>query len=65
VRALYRPPACSPCINVHENKEASCIWGFPRCLVAIEVEEVIGAARVFLRGEDLRQLGIKGAEIHL
>lgn len=45
VSVLYRPPACSPCINVHDNKEASCIWGFPRCLVAIEVDEVLTAAR--------------------
>jgi lipopolysaccharide heptosyltransferase II len=65
VRALYRPPACSPCINVHENKEASCIWGFPRCLVAIEVEEVIGAARVFLRGEDLGAYTLPAAKREL
>ncbi len=53
VRALYRPPACSPCINVHENKVASCIWGFPQCLVALEIDEVHAAARAFLRGDDL------------
>ncbi len=53
VRALYRPPICSPCINVHDNKVASCIWGFPQCLVSLAVEEVHGAAQAFLRGEDL------------
>ena len=53
VRALYRPPICSPCINVHDNKVASCIWGFPQCLVSIAVEEVHAAAQGFLRGEDL------------
>ncbi|HTF91094.1 MAG TPA: glycosyltransferase family 9 protein [Planctomycetota bacterium] len=53
VRALYRPPACSPCINVHDNKVASCIWGFPQCLVALEVSEVHAAAQAFLRGDDL------------
>ena len=53
VRALYRPPACSPCINVHENKVASCIFGFPQCLVALEIDEVHAAARAFLRGDDL------------
>ncbi len=53
VRALYRPPICSPCINVHDNKVASCIWGFPQCLVSLAVEEVHAAAQAFLRGEDL------------
>jgi ADP-heptose:LPS heptosyltransferase len=53
VKALYRPPACSPCINVHDNKVASCIWGFPQCLVALDVREVHDAARAFLRGDDL------------
>ncbi|HUR26849.1 MAG TPA: glycosyltransferase family 9 protein, partial [Planctomycetota bacterium] len=53
VKALYRPPACSPCINVHDNKVASCIWGFPQCLVALDVGEVHAAARAFLRGDDL------------
>ncbi|MBK8180921.1 MAG: glycosyltransferase family 9 protein [Planctomycetes bacterium] len=53
VRALYRPPICSPCINVHENKVSSCIWGFPQCLVSLSVDEVHGAARGFLFGEDL------------
>lgn len=54
VRALYRPPVCSPCINVHDNKVASCIWGFPQCLVSLSVAEVHAAARAFLRGEDLQ-----------
>jgi ADP-heptose:LPS heptosyltransferase len=49
--ALYRPPACSPCINVHENKVASCIYGEPQCLMNIEVDEVLDAVRAARRGE--------------
>jgi lipopolysaccharide heptosyltransferase II len=45
VRALYRPTPCSPCINVHDNKFSSCVFGHPRCLVHIEVDEVLAAAR--------------------
>lgn len=51
-RALYRPPPCSPCINVHHNKLSSCIWGHPQCLVAITVDEVLAHARGLMRGED-------------
>jgi hypothetical protein len=36
--------ACSPCINVHDNKVASCIYGEPQCLVALDVDEVHEAA---------------------
>ena len=49
--ALYRPPPCSPCINVHDNKVASCIWGEPQCLVNVPVDEVLDAARAVRRGE--------------
>ena len=37
---LYRPPQCSPCINVHDNKLSNCVLGQPECLTRIEVEEV-------------------------
>jgi ADP-heptose:LPS heptosyltransferase len=50
-RVLYRPPPCSPCINVHDNKLASCVWGFPQCLVQIPVDEVLAAARALLAAE--------------
>jgi ADP-heptose:LPS heptosyltransferase len=50
-RVLYRPPPCSPCINVHDNKVASCVFGFPQCLVQIPVDEVLAAARALLAGE--------------
>ena len=43
--ALYEPPVCSPCINVHENKLATCIHGRPECLVAIGPEDVLAALR--------------------
>jgi lipopolysaccharide heptosyltransferase II len=51
-RALYRPPSCSPCINVHDNKVASCIYGEPQCLMAIGVDEVHEAARALASGVD-------------
>lgn len=37
---FYRPPQCSPCINVHDNKLSNCVLGRPECLVSIEVDEV-------------------------
>lgn len=43
-RALYRPPPCSPCINVHDNKLSSCIFGEAQCLVGLSVDEVHEAA---------------------
>jgi ADP-heptose:LPS heptosyltransferase len=55
-RALYRPPPCSPCINVHDNKVASCIFGEPQCLVNISVDDALAAARAALRGLDLELL---------
>jgi lipopolysaccharide heptosyltransferase II len=62
VRALYRPPPCSPCINVHDNKLASCVWGAPLCLVAIPVEAVLEAARALRRPEPARPaLASRGA----
>ncbi len=39
-RALWRPPICSPCINVHDNKRATCIHGRPECLMNLSVDEV-------------------------
>lgn len=38
--ALYKPTVCSPCINVHQGKVASCIHERPECLVNISVDEV-------------------------
>lgn len=49
VRVLYRPPACSPCINVHENKLAVCIRGRAECMTSITVAEVLAATREELR----------------
>jgi len=45
VRPLYDPPACSPCINVHDNKVATCIHGRPECLVKLTPERVLDAFR--------------------
>jgi heptosyltransferase-2 len=57
-KALYRPPACSPCINVHENKVVSCFRGRPECLLAIDVEEALGETIALMRREDLRMVDI-------
>jgi lipopolysaccharide heptosyltransferase II len=37
---LYRPTICSPCINVHQGKVATCIHSRPECLENITVGEV-------------------------
>lgn len=51
-RALYKPPPCSPCINVHDNKLSSCIFGEPQCLVGITVDEVLQATRALVSSGD-------------
>lgn len=55
-RALYRPPVCSPCINVHDNKLSTCIHGRPECLVAIGVDEVLAATRAALARREERPI---------
>lgn len=47
-RSLWRPPVCSPCINVHDNKLANCVRGHPECLTNLEVEEVLEETRLLL-----------------
>ena len=47
-RALWRPPICSPCINVHDNKRATCVHGRPECLMALSVDEVLWSVRGLL-----------------
>jgi lipopolysaccharide heptosyltransferase II len=49
--ALWKPPVCSPCINVHQGKVASCIHSRPECLVNITPDEVWGWVRNRLEGE--------------
>jgi ADP-heptose:LPS heptosyltransferase len=46
--ALWRPPPCSPCINVHENKVLNCVRGIPECLTNISVDAVLAEARAQL-----------------
>lgn len=48
VFALWKPPSCSPCINVHENKVLNCVRGIPECLTNISVDSVFAAARTQL-----------------
>ena len=47
---LYKPTPCSPCINVHDNKFTSCMWGHPHCLMNLEVNEVLASARRLVSG---------------
>jgi lipopolysaccharide heptosyltransferase II len=46
--SLWRPPVCSPCINVHDNKVANCVRGHPECLTNLSVDEVLGELRLLL-----------------
>ncbi len=54
VKALYEPPACSPCINVHENKVANCYRGRPECLINLTVERVLEETRALAVRATLR-----------
>ena len=54
-RVHYAPPLCSPCINVHDAKVLSCIYGQPECLMRIEVEEVLASARALLVAQGSRE----------
>jgi ADP-heptose:LPS heptosyltransferase len=45
VTVLYDPPACSPCINVHDNKLSVCWRGRPECLMNLSVELVLERVR--------------------
>lgn len=56
-RVLWKPPVCSPCINVHQGKVASCIHTRPECMVNITPDEVWSWV-----GE---QLGEPPARLHL
>jgi lipopolysaccharide heptosyltransferase II len=47
-QALWSPPVCSPCINVHDNKLANCVRGHPECLTNLSVEEVHDELRSLL-----------------
>jgi len=54
--ALYSPPPCSPCINVHDAKLMSCHLGEPECLMRLSVEEVAEEVRLLLRRGRLRSV---------
>jgi ADP-heptose:LPS heptosyltransferase len=43
--AVWRPPPCSPCINVHDNKVLNCVRGVPECLTNIPVDLVLAEVR--------------------
>ena len=43
--ALWNPPACSPCLNVHDNKLGGCFRGRPECMTNLSVGAVLAAVR--------------------
>jgi len=43
--ALWKPPACSPCLNVHDNKLGGCFRGRPECMTNLSVDAVYTAVR--------------------
>ncbi|MHC4379094.1 MAG: glycosyltransferase family 9 protein, partial [Planctomycetota bacterium] len=47
-RSVYRPPACSPCINVHDNKVSACVRGRPECLTNLTVDHVLAEMRALV-----------------
>ena len=54
VEALWDPPVCSPCINVHDNKRSTCIHGRPECLMNLAVARVLASAHRMLAGHVLQ-----------
>lgn len=59
--ALWRPPVCSPCINVHENKVANCVRGLPECLVNLSVAVVLDETRAWMLDAELVPAGRRAA----
>ncbi len=59
--ALWRPPVCSPCINVHENKVLNCVRGFPECLVNLSVQVVLEETRAWMLDAVLVPAARRGA----
>ena len=47
-KALYAPPPCSPCINVHNNKVTNCFRGKPECLINLTPDYVLEEARALV-----------------
>lgn len=56
--ALWKPPVCSPCINVHDNKVYTCVHGTPECLVNISHDEVLEEVRLWLWDRVLQPRGV-------
>lgn len=42
-KALYRPPSCSPCIQIHLGAVPECKKGDSECMNNLQVEEVLAA----------------------
>jgi ADP-heptose:LPS heptosyltransferase len=47
--ALWDAPPCGPCINVHDNKLAECIFGRAECMLRLSVERVHAVASALAR----------------
>jgi heptosyltransferase-3 len=47
--ALWDAPPCGPCINVHDNKLAECIYGRAECMLRLSVERVHAVALALAR----------------
>lgn len=47
-RVHYRGLACSPCMNVHENKVLSCWFAQARCMTEIDPEDVFASVGALL-----------------
>lgn len=47
--ALWDAPPCGPCINVHDNKLADCVFGRAECMARLSVERVTAVSRALAR----------------
>jgi hypothetical protein len=52
---------CSPCINVHDNKVANCVRGFPECLVNLSVDVVLEETRAWVLDAEVVPAGRRRA----
>lgn len=51
-RAIYLHLSCSPCMNVHTQKQVRCIHGRPICLEGISIDRVLTEVRALLAADE-------------